>query len=158
MKIHSPVSTSFVDRDIGLAIEVANLPAWVVALVAAGGLAAALHRRSCSLSFHPRCLMTWVRASSIPTCPSTALAVWPRVARSFLRGISAFILRVLWHRWSPAFGLAITSFFPVIILGIFACFHQGRSIAGMLCELGFTAAYIYYSNSCTRRQALRLLV
>jgi cation/acetate symporter len=44
-----------------------------------------------------------------------------------------------------AFGLAASSFFPVIILGIFSkrTTKEG-AIAGMLTGLGFTTAYIYY--------------
>ena len=44
-----------------------------------------------------------------------------------------------------AFGLAASSFFPVIVLGIFSkrMNHLG-AIAGMICGMSFTSAYIIY--------------
>jgi cation/acetate symporter len=44
-----------------------------------------------------------------------------------------------------AFGLAASSFFPAIVLGIFSKrMNREGAIAGMLCGLGFTTAYIVY--------------
>ena len=44
-----------------------------------------------------------------------------------------------------AFGLAASSFFPVILLGIFSKrMNRGGAIAGMLTGIGFTAAYIIH--------------
>jgi cation/acetate symporter len=44
-----------------------------------------------------------------------------------------------------AFGLAASSFFPVIILGIFSKrMNQAGAIAGMITGMGFTTAYIIY--------------
>lgn len=130
--------------------ELAKLPNWVVALLAAGGLAAALSTAaglllviSTSIShdllkkgFKPD--MTdkqELRAARI----GAALAI---IGAGYL-GINppGFVAQVV----AFAFGLAASSFFPAIILGIFyKKMNKEGAIAGMLSGIAFTAAYIIY--------------
>ncbi|MBE4586566.1 cation acetate symporter [Vibrio navarrensis] len=130
--------------------ELAKLPNWVVALLAAGGLAAALSTAaglllviSTSIShdllkkgFKPD--MTdkqELRAARI----GAALAI---IGAGYL-GINppGFVAQVV----AFAFGLAAASFFPAIILGIFyKKMNKEGAIAGMLSGIAFTAAYIIY--------------
>ena len=141
-----------VDRDIMVLAnpEIANLPVWVIALVAAGGVAAALStsaglllvistsishdllKRNIMPNINDKQELRYARiASAIGICIAGYLGINPP---GFVAQVVAF-----------AFGLAASSFFPAIILGIF---HKRMSstpaIAGMLAGIGFTAAYIVY--------------
>ncbi|QMV13027.1 sodium:solute symporter family protein [Vibrio spartinae] len=130
--------------------ELAKLPNWVVALLAAGGLAAALSTAaglllviSTSIShdllkkgFKPD--MT-DRQELLAARIGAALAV---IGAGYL-GINppGFVAQVV----AFAFGLAAASFFPAIIMGIFyKKMNKEGAIAGMLCGILFTAAYIIY--------------
>lgn len=139
-----------IDRDIIVLStpEVANLPPWVIALVAAGGLAAALSTASGLLL---------VISSSVAhdiyyrIVDSTASEQKRMFVGRIMVGISlvlagyfgvnppGFVSEVV----AFAFGLAAASFFPVIFLGIFdkRTNSQG-AIAGMLTGLIFTIFYI----------------
>jgi cation/acetate symporter len=143
-----------VDRDIMVLAnpEIANLPAWVVALVAAGGLAAALSTAAGLLL---------VISSSIshdlgkrilnPAMSERRELFFARIAAGFaviIAGIfgiypPGFVAQVV----AFAFGLAASSFFPVLILGIFSkrATKEG-AIAGMLTGILFTSGYIIYFN------------
>ncbi len=141
-----------IDRDIMVLAnpEIARLPAWVVALVAAGGLAAALSTAaglllviSASIShdlfksiFTPG--MSEKRELTLARV-SAALAVL--VAGYFGINPPGFVAQVV----AFAFGLAAASFFPILVLGVFSkrTTREG-AIAGMLAGIGFTAAYIIY--------------
>jgi cation/acetate symporter len=146
------VSELVVDRDIMVLAnpEIAQLPAWVVALVAAGGLAAALSTAaglllviSASIShdlfksiFTPG--MSDERELTLARI-SAGLAVL--VAGYFGIHPPAFVAQVV----AFAFGLAASSFFPILVLGVFSkrATKEG-AIAGMLSGIGFTGAYIIY--------------
>ena len=146
------VNELYVDRDIMVLAnpEIANLPAWVVALVAAGGLAAALSTAAGLLLVISSSVSHDLGKSILN--PNMSEKSELRLARVAAGG--AVILAGYFGIHPPgfvaqvvafAFGLAASSFFPVIILGIFSkrTTKEG-AIAGMLCGLGFTAAYIYY--------------
>ncbi len=143
-----------VDRDIMVLAnpEIANLPAWVVALVAAGGLAAALSTAaglllviSSSIS-HDLC-----KRIINPNMSEKQELRYARVAAGFAVIVAGyfginppgFVAQVV----AFAFGLAASSFFPVIILGIFSkrTTKEG-AIAGMVSGIAFTSAYIIYFN------------
>ncbi len=141
-----------IDRDIMVLAnpEIARLPNWVVGLVAAGGLAAALSTAaglllvlSAAVS-HDLLKRNWwpeisERGELIAARFSAGLAV---LVAGYL-GINppGFVAEVV----AFAFGLAASSFFPVIILGIFSKrLNREGAIAGMLCGITFTAAYIVY--------------
>jgi len=130
--------------------ELAKLPNWVVALLAAGGLAAALSTAaglllviSTSIShdllkkgFKPD--MT-DRQELLAARIGAALAV---IGAGYL-GINppGFVAQVV----AFAFGLAAASFFPAIIMGIFyKKMNKEGAIAGMLSGILFTAVYIIY--------------
>ncbi len=140
----------FIDRDIMVLAnpEIARLPNWVIGLVAAGGLAAALSTAAGLLLVistavsHDLCKRTlapnmtektelWVArgAAGIGVIGAALLGIYP----------PGFVAEVV----ALAFGLAASSFFPVIILGIFwKRMNRAGAISGMLCGIGFTAGYI----------------
>ena len=141
-----------IDRDIMVLAnpEIARLPNWVVGLVAAGGLAAALSTAaglllvlSAAIS-HDLLKRNWrpdisERGELLAARFSAGLAV---IVAGYL-GINppGFVAEVV----AFAFGLAASSFFPVIILGIFSKrLNREGAIAGMLCGITLTAAYIVY--------------
>ncbi len=130
--------------------EIAQLPNWVIALVAAGGLAAALSTAaglllviSTSIS-HDLLKKQYMpdisdRGELIAARISAALAVV--IAGYFGIHPPGFVAQVV----ALAFGLAASSFFPAIILGIFSKrMNKQGAIAGMMSGITFTAAYIIY--------------
>jgi cation/acetate symporter len=141
-----------IDRDIMVLAnpEIAGLPAWVVGLVAAGGLAAALSTAaglllvvSSAVSHDLLKRAIWPeiteRGELIAARVSAALAV---LVAGYL-GIDppGFVAEVV----AFAFGLAASSFFPILILGIFwKRMNREGAIAGMVSGIVFTAAYIVY--------------
>jgi cation/acetate symporter len=141
-----------IDRDIMVLAnpEIAGLPAWVIGLVAAGGLAAALSTAAglllvvssaVSHDLLKRAIQPDIteRGELIAARVSAAVAV---VVAGYL-GVDppGFVAEVV----AFAFGLAASSFFPVLILGIFwKRINREGAIAGMISGIGFTAAYIVY--------------
>ncbi len=141
-----------IDRDIMVLAnpEIAGLPAWVVGLVAAGGLAAALSTAaglllvvSSAVSHDLLKRAIWPeiteRGELVAARVSAALAV---LVAGYL-GIDppGFVAEVV----AFAFGLAASSFFPILILGIFwKRMNREGAIAGMVSGIVFTAAYIVY--------------
>ena len=141
-----------IDRDIIVLAnpEIAHLPNWVVALVAAGGLAAALSTAAglllvvssaISHDLLKRALMPDIseKHELLSARIAAALAV---VVAGYL-GIHppGFVGQVV----AFAFGLAASSFFPVIIMGIFSKrMNRQGAVAGMTVGLLFTASYIAY--------------
>lgn len=142
----------YIDRDIMVLAnpEIANLPAWVVGLVAAGGLAAALST-----------------AAGLLLTISTGIAhdlikrtIWPHIGekRELLSARIAAALAVLvagyFGIYPPgfvaqvvafAFGLAASSIFPMIFMGIFfRRMNKEGALAGMTAGITFTTAYIVY--------------
>ena len=142
----------YIDRDIIVLAhpEIAKLPNWVIALVAAGGLAAALSTAaglllvmstSISHDLLKKCLMPNIseRQELIFARFAAALAVFV----AGLLGIypPGFVAQVV----AFAFGLAAASFFPVLLLGIFSKrMNKEAAIGGMLTGLTFTFSYIVY--------------
>ncbi len=139
-----------IDRDIIVLAtpEIANLSAWVVGLVAAGGLAAALSTASGLLLVISSSVAHDVYGEIIN--PEASDAARLRVGRIcilgavFLAGLLGiyplgFVAEVV----AFAFGLAAASFFPILVLGIFwkRCNKEG-AIAGMVVGLGFTFTMI----------------
>ena len=130
--------------------EIAELPAWVVALVAAGGLAAALSTAAglllviaSAISHDVGKSVLWKDMSSrkeLLLARSTAAAA---VVVAAYFGISppGFVAQVV----AFAFGLAAASFFPILVLGIFTrTTTKEGAIAGMSTGILFTGAYIVY--------------
>lgn len=142
----------YVDPDIMVLAnpEIAQLPNWVIALVAAGGLAAALSTAAglllvISASVSHDLLKGVLR----PDMTERAELVWARTSAAVavvvagLFGIfpPGFVAQVV----AFAFGLAASSFFPAIIMGVFnRKANKEGAICGMLAGITFTAGYIIY--------------
>jgi len=142
----------FVDRDIMVLAnpEIARLPSWVVGLVAAGGLAAALStaaglllvvstaishdllKKMIAPSISEKQELIAARiAAAVAVCGAGYLGINPP---DYVAATVAF-----------AFGLAASSFFPAILLGIFVKrANREGVVAGMVCGITFTAGYIIY--------------
>ena len=140
-----------VDRDIMVLAnpEIAGLPNWVIAIVAAGGLAAALS-----------------------TAAGLLLAISSSISRDLLKGVFmpnisekqelnysrlsmlGAVLIAGYYGFNPpdfaagtvalAFGLAASSIFPAIMMGIFSRrMNKEGAIAGMLAGIGVTLLYVF---------------
>jgi cation/acetate symporter len=150
---NSPLKNELeIDRDIMVLAnpEIAGLPAWVIGLVAAGGLAAALSTAAglllvvssaVSHDLLKRAIKPDIteRGELIAARVSAAVAV---VVAGYL-GVDppGFVAEVV----AFAFGLAASSFFPALVLGIFwKRMNREGAISGMITGIGFTAAYIIY--------------
>jgi cation/acetate symporter len=130
--------------------ELAQLPNWVVALLAAGGLAAALSTAAglllvISTSISHDLLKKGFRPNMTDKQELLAarLAAFFAIVCAGYLGINppGFVAQVV----AFAFGLAASSFFPAIILGIFyKKMNKEGAIAGMLSGIAFTAIYIIY--------------
>ncbi len=139
-----------IDRDIIVLStpEVANLAPWVIAFVAAGGLAAALSTASGLLLVISSSIAHDIYFRMINPGATEARRVFVgrimvgiAIAIAGYFGINppGFVAQVV----AFAFGLAAASFFPVIILGIFdKRTNREGAIAGMIIGLLFTTIYI----------------
>ncbi len=148
----SSTNEVYVDRDIMVLAnpEISNLPGWVLALIAAGGLAAALSTAaglllviSSSIS-HDLLKKTMVRSlTEKQELLSARLSAACAVIIAGFFGIypPAFVAQVV----AFAFGLAAASIFPPLFLGIFMqSMNREGAIAGMLSGMLFTFGYIVY--------------
>jgi cation/acetate symporter len=153
-KITDPNSANEVnvDRDIMVLAnpEIADLPAWVIALVAAGGIAAALSTTAgLLLVISTSVSHDLLKRTLKPDITDKQELLAARLAAMIAIVISAyfginppgFVASVV----AFAFGLAAASFFPAIIMGIFSkSMNKFGAIAGMVTGITFTAAYIIY--------------
>ncbi|WP_028239251.1 sodium:solute symporter family protein [Stutzerimonas azotifigens] len=142
----------YVDRDIMVLAnpEIAGLPGWVIALIAAGGLAAALSTAAGLLLVISTSISHDLLKSNIkPDISEKGELLAARISAGVavviagLFGIypPAFVAQVV----AFAFGLAAASFFPVIVMGIFSKrMNKEGAIAGMVVGLTFTFTYIVY--------------
>ncbi|MCH2450430.1 MAG: cation acetate symporter [Gracilimonas sp.] len=142
----------YVDRDIMVLAnpEIANLPAWVAGLVAAGGLAAALSTAAGLLLVISTAVSHDLIKKQIKTDISDkSELMWARisaggaviVAGYFGINPPGFVAEVV----AIAFGLAAASFFPAIILGIFyKKMNRQGAVAGMIAGLLFTLGYVIF--------------
>ena len=145
-----------IDRDIIVLStpEVAGLAAWVIALVAVGGLAAALSTAaglllviSSSIAHDVYTKVINPEASEAQRLLVGRLMIFVAILVAGFFGINppGFVAQVV----AFAFGLAAASFFPVIVLGIFdARTNKEGAISGMLVGLGFTSFYIIGNRFC----------
>ncbi|MDO6611786.1 sodium:solute symporter family protein [Shewanella sp. 1_MG-2023] len=141
-----------IDRDIMVLAtpEIASLPAWVIALVAAGGLAAALSTSAgLLLVISTSVSHDLLKKNLMPDISDKEELKYARIAAGLgvvmagYFGINppGFVAAVV----AIAFGLAASSLFPAIIMGIFSkTVNKEGAIAGMLSGLFCTAAYIIY--------------
>ena len=129
-----------VDRDIMVLAnpEIANLPAWVIALVAAGGLAAALSTAAGLLLVISSSVSHDLIKKTFKPNISEKVELWAaRIAATVAVIIAGyfginppgFVAAVV----ALAFGLAAASFFPAILLGIFyKRMNKEGAISGMV--------------------------
>ena len=130
--------------------EIANLPSWVVGLVVAGGLAAALSTAAglllvISTSISHDLLKNFLKPniSEKGELKAARISIAVAVVAAGLAGLNppGFVAQVV----ALAFGLAASSFFPAIVQGIFdKRMNKEGAIAGMIVGLLFTTAYIIY--------------
>jgi len=142
----------YIDRDIIVLAnpEIGNLPAWVIALVAAGGVAAALSTAAglllvissaISHDLLKKTLKPDITEKQELLAARGAAVVAICIAGYFGINPPGFVAQVV----AFAFGLAAASFFPVILMGIFyKRMNKEGAIAGMLTGLVFTFCYIVF--------------
>ena len=142
----------YIDRDIVVLAspEIANLPGWVIALVAAGGLAAALSTAaglllviSSAISHDLLKKVVMPKISDKQELFFARLSAGVAVLIAGLFGIypPAFVAQVV----ALAFGLAAATIFPALFLGIFTSWiTREGSVLGMVSGLLFTMTYIIY--------------
>ena len=142
----------YIDRDIIVLAhpEISQLPNWVVALVAAGGLAAALSTAAGLLLV----ISTAIAHDLLKKTFRPAITERQELRYARLAAAVAIAIAGLFGIYPPgfvaevvafAFGLAAASFFPVILLGIFSTrMNKEAAISGMLTGLIFTFSYIVY--------------
>ena len=140
----------YVDRDIMVLAnpEIANLPNWVVALVAAGGLAAALSTAaglllviSASVSHDLIKRVYYPEISEKGELIAARISAFFAVCVAGYFGINppGFVAAVV----ALAFGLAAASFFPAIVMGIFyKQMNKEGAIAGMLVGISLMVFYM----------------
>ena len=141
-----------IDRDIMVLAnpEIAGLPAWVIGLIAAGALAAALSTAAGLLlvistsiahdllkkNFRPN-----ISEKSELLAARISAGVAVCIAGYFGINPPGFVAQVV----AFAFGLAAASFFPAILLGIFwKRANREGAVVGMILGLAFTVSYIVY--------------
>jgi cation/acetate symporter len=142
----------YIDRDIIVLAhpEIAGLPNWMIALVAAGGLAAALSTAAGLLLVISTAVShDLMKKTFVPGITEKQELLCARIAAAVAIGIAGlfgiFPLGFVAEVVAFAFGLAAASFFPVILLGIFSTrMNKEAAIAGMVTGLGFTFSYIVY--------------
>ena len=148
----SNLNEVYIDNDIMVLAnpEIAGLPNWVVALVAAGALAAALSTAAgLLLVISTAVAHDLMKRSFSPFITErqellyARLAIFVAVLIAGYVGVNppAYVAQVVAY----AFGLAAASFFPAIVLGIFQKrMNKQGAIAGMISGFFFTAGYIVF--------------
>ena len=141
-----------IDRDIMVLAnpEIANLPPWVIGLIVAGGLAAALSTAAGLLLVISTSISHDLLKKNINPNISEKGELWAArisiavaVVAAGLAGLNppGFVAEVV----ALAFGLAASSFFPAIILGIFdKRMNKEGALSGMIVGVVFTTIYIFY--------------
>ena len=118
--------------------EIANLPGWVIGLVAAGGLAAALSTAAGLLL----AISSAVSISEKGELLSARIAMAVAIAVATYLGLNppGFAAQTV----ALAFGLAAASIFPALMMGIFSTkINNYGAVAGMLAGLIVTLVYIF---------------
>ena len=142
----------YVDRDIMVLAnpEIAALPGWVIALVVAGGLAAALSTAaglllvistSVSHDLLKKVVAPGISEKGELIAARVAIGVCVVVAGYFGMNPPDYVAAIV----AFAFGLAASSFFPALVLGIFyKRLNVYGAVSGMVVGIVFTASYIWY--------------
>ena len=142
----------YVDNDIMVLAnpEIGNLPGWVIALVAAGGLAAALSTAAgLLLVISSSVSHDLLKSTFKPDISEKGELMAARIAATAAIVVAGY-LGIYPPGWVAqvvafAFGLAASSLFPAIFMGIFSMrMNKEGAIAGMVTGLAFTFGYIFY--------------
>jgi len=140
-----------VDRDIMVLAnpEIANLPSWVIALVAAGGLAAALSTAAgLLLAISSAISHDLLKSTFMPQINEKQELMAARIAMAGAILVAGYLglnppgfaAQVV----ALAFGLAASSIFPVLMMGIFSTkVNNTGAVSGMLVGLTSTLVYIF---------------
>lgn len=146
------VNELYVDRDIIVLAnpEIASLPPWVIGLVVAGGLAAALSTAAGLLLVISTSISHDLLKKNLRPNISEKGELWVArisiavaVVAAGLAGLNppGFVAEVV----ALAFGLAASSFFPAIVLGVFdKRMNRQGAVSGMIAGILFTSIYIFY--------------
>ena len=140
-----------IDRDIMVLAnpEIAGLPNWVIALVAAGGLAAALSTAAgLLLAISSAISHDLLKGVFKPDITEQQELLASRIAMAFAILLAGYL------GFNPpdfaagtvalAFGLAASSIFPALMMGIFnKNMNKEGAIAGMVAGLGVTLLYVF---------------
>lgn len=140
-----------VDRDIMVLAnpEIARLPNWVIALVAAGGLAAALSTAAgLLLAIASAISHDLLKGVLMPDISEKAELRASRIAMAGAIGVAGYL------GFNPpdfaagtvalAFGLAASSIFPALMMGIFSTrINKEGAIAGMIAGISITLLYVF---------------
>ncbi len=131
--------------------EMAGLPRWIVALVMAGCVAAALSTAAGLLLVLSTSISHDLMKKIIhPTMTDRQEVLYARLAAFVSLIIAAYFginppSAIVAKTVAFAFGLAASSFFPTILMGIFSKrVNKYGAISGMVTGIGFTFAYITY--------------
>ena len=129
--------------------EIAQLPGWVIALIAAGGLAAALSTAAgLLLAISGAVSHDLIKGALNPSISEKGELMAARVSMAVAIGVAT------WLGLDPpgfaaqtvalAFGLAAATIFPVLMMGIFSTrVNNYGAVCGMLTGLFFTIVYIF---------------
>ncbi len=129
--------------------EIAALPGWVVALVAAGALAAALSTAAgLLLAISSAISHDLIKGALNPNISEKGELLWARIS------MAVAILLATWLGLNPpgfaaqvvalAFGLAAATIFPALMMGIFSKrINMAGAVLGMIVGLVFTSVYIF---------------
>ncbi|MCE8016393.1 cation acetate symporter [Halomonas sp. MCCC 1A17488] len=129
--------------------EIANLPGWVIGLIAAGGLAAALSTAAgLLLAISSAISHDLIKGSINPNISEKGELLAARISMSVAIVVATYLganppgfaAQVV----ALAFGIAAASLFPALMMGIFSKrVNNVGAIGGMLAGLIFTVVYIF---------------
>ena len=140
-----------VNRDILVLAnpEIANLPGWVIALVAAGGLAAALSTAAgLLLAISGAISHDLIKGQLNPSISEKGELMWARIAMAGAIVVATYLglnpPGFAAQTVALAFGLAAASIFPALMMGIFSKRVNNKgAVWGMLAGLIVTLVYIF---------------
>lgn len=131
--------------------EMANLPMWVIALVMAGCVAAALSTAAGLLLVLSTSISHDLMKKIVnPGMSDSQEVIWARSASFGFLVVAAYFginppAEFVAQTVAFAFGLAASSFFPTILMGVFSKrINREGAIAGMIAGIGLTLGYIIY--------------
>ncbi|CAM4047740.1 MULTISPECIES: sodium:solute symporter family protein [Vibrio] len=140
-----------VDRDIMVLAnpEIAKLPNWVIALVAAGGLAAALSTAAgLLLAISSAISHDLIKGVINPNISEKKELLSSRIAMAVAIGVAGYLglnpPGFAAGTVALAFGLAASSIFPALMMGIFSKgINKEGAIAGMIAGISITLFYVF---------------